>query len=249
MGRAATLATVALLATTTLAFFLRFMPHNLVLCSQELNVDGTGTPWNRISGHLTSITANALVAPDGTPTAELLTEDNSANDRHHVYQKVSSTTSGRIYTASVHATAGTRNFFHIKFGTDDHWISAVFDLSNGTVGQTATGAISGTITGTSISDLGNGWYRCAVSGWVSGDHTFITFGGAGAATGNTFKTNGDVLYNGESKTWSLWGAQIERDVQVSAYIPTATTRKSSIPNIIRATLGITPAWQARCETR
>ena len=57
--------------------------RNRVTASQELNA----TAWAKDS---VSITADSLAAPDGTTTADVITEDGTANT-HRVYQTVTAT--------------------------------------------------------------------------------------------------------------------------------------------------------------
>jgi len=83
---------------------------NLVLRSEEFNVSGT---WSRVSGGtglLPVVTANAVVAPDGTTTAESIVFDRNAvsgsANFSQIQQVVSLATSG-TYTLSVYAKATT----------------------------------------------------------------------------------------------------------------------------------------------
>jgi hypothetical protein len=83
---------------------------NLVLRSEEFNVSGT---WSRVSGGtglLPVITANAVVAPDGTTTADTVVFDRNAvsgsANFSQLQQSVNFPTSG-TYTFGVYAKATT----------------------------------------------------------------------------------------------------------------------------------------------
>ena len=74
---------------------------NLLLRNQQLD----DAAWIR-SG-LSSVTANAVAAPDGTTTAEKLIEDAGVGVGHFVYQ-TATIVSGTTYTQSIFAKAGER---------------------------------------------------------------------------------------------------------------------------------------------
>jgi virulence-associated protein VapD len=200
---------------------LRYTPHNILLRSQELDVNGSGTPWNIIGGNVT-VLADQIAAPDGTTTGDEFTSDPGTGEHYHVYQRVT-TIAANIYTTSVYIKESNWDYHYVKFGDTDHWIAAVFDLSTGTVTQTDTGATSGTIVGTDITDEGDGWYRCSISGYVTATNPYTSIGIAGAATGQVFNTNGDPDFDhAGGAVWYLWGGQIEKNSQVSEYVPTTT---------------------------
>jgi hypothetical protein len=88
--------------------------------------------------------------------------------------------------------------------------AATFDLQDGTF-IIASGAAS-------ITNVGDGWYRCTVTGasvaGASGSG-FLQLNNSSAATDSTY------LGDGVSGIF-LWGAQVERHPTVRAYIPTTT---------------------------
>jgi len=200
------------------------------------------TPWSTVGGGLTSI-ADGQTAPDGTTTADLFTEDTSASAGHHVYDLALVTTASAAYSVSAYAKAGTRNFVYLKFGINNHCFAAVFDLSNGTLGETKVGATSGTINNTEIINVGSGWYRMSVSGSITQANGDFTLGGAGAASGNTFTTICDPTYTGTSSTWSLWGAQAEVGNKPTSYVPSLTGNGTRVVDNITLATSATPFQQ------
>ena len=192
---------------------------NLCTYSQQFD-DATGWPTKT---NIT-VTANAATAPDGTSTADTITDD-AANAQHRIACASISFTSGTAYCASVFAKAGTDSRVQITFATGTHTsgVYANFNLSNGTVSASAgTGVTSG------VQALANGWYRC----WVA------------AAADATSTTNfliqridsGTALrapaYIGSSTTIQLWGAQLEAASFPSSYIPTTTASATRAADVL-----------------
>lgn len=136
---------------------------NLVTYSQDFG----NAAWT--SGGV-SVTANTVVAPDGTTTADTLTED-AANSEHRIYQSIAM--EAGTGTWSVVAKAGTRNWLAIRNNAAS--ICANFNLSTGVVGTNTGGAY--------IVDLGGGWYRCVAIGAQSSPLDFMTLNMGDADTG------------------------------------------------------------------
>jgi hypothetical protein len=158
----------------------------------------------------TTITANSTVAPDGTITADTLVE-NTANSQHQTFQAV--TLTAAPYTWSVYAkqSAGNKRWLSMYPQGTGVNAYAVFDVSLGTV--TLTGLAQ--YLSSSITPVGNGWYRCA-----------ITFTGAAVSINHVAYLSDSAtvpapVYTGDG--WSglfLWGAQLEAGSFATSYIPT-----------------------------
>lgn len=163
---------------------------NLILRSQEIN-DAT---W--IKSNVT-ITTDAIIAPDGTATAEKIVA-NTTNASHFAYQSVA--TSG-ANTLSVYAKANGENWIRLQ-AVDAG--SAWFDLQNGNVG-TVTGGTA------SIYDVGNGWFRCVITSNYVGVNNYILT----ANNDNVSSYVGD----GVSGVY-IWGAQLETGSSPGPYVVT-----------------------------
>ena len=147
----------------------------------------------------TTVTANTTVAPDGTSTADTLTED-SANTSHFITGPSAAFTSGVPYTYSVLAKFNgrfLRMFLPLSaFPTANR--SATFNLQTGAV--TADSGVIATAT-----DAGNGYYRCSIT--VVANAT--ASGGSGLSLSSTFAT-GLQTYAGDGASGVfVWGAQVE----------------------------------------
>jgi hypothetical protein len=83
---------------------------NLALQSQTFDVSGTWAPQNAGTGSLPSVTANAVISPDGTQNAETVLLNrgagNTLGDRSNLEQTITLATSG-TYIFSVYAKATT----------------------------------------------------------------------------------------------------------------------------------------------
>lgn len=153
-----------------------------------------------------SITPNAIAAPDGTVTADKLVE--SATTSVHYVVRTTTLAAGLIYSTSVYAKASGRSFIIIQPTSDSRF--AYYNLSNGTVGT-----VSGSPVSTAIQSVGNGWYRCSIS---------FTSPGTGAVECRLYSaaTDGNATYagNGTSGIF-LWGNQLNTGT-LAQYVSTAT---------------------------
>ncbi|CAB4123705.1 hypothetical protein UFOVP48_66 [uncultured Caudovirales phage] len=154
-----------------------------------------------------SITTAANVAPDGTQTAQKLVEDTSTSQK---YARQGTTTTVQVYTFSVYAKASGRNWLLLY--TDGAASGKYFDLSSGVVGNNYGTAP----TGSSITPVGNDWYRCS-----------ITFTSTAAGVSNYIQaasSNGVNNYTGDGYSGLfIWGAQLEAGAFATSYIPTVAS--------------------------
>jgi hypothetical protein len=156
-----------------------------------------------------SISANAIVAPDGTLTGAKIVENTSAGT-HGVYQALTLVTSS-VYTWSVYVKYAGRQWFAMVPQSVGFSASQYYDIQNGVIG-TATAGITATIT-----SIGNGWYRCTATATSSGSSGFI----------NTWASNADgsASYTGNGfDGYYIWGAQVELGAFATSYIPTVASQ-------------------------
>jgi hypothetical protein len=175
--------------------------QNLTNYSQEFS----NAYWSKIGS---TITADAVVAPDGTLTGDVLVE-NTASGTHRVSRAIT-VTSSTVYTYSLYAKAQSRS--NILLYISGANVGRVFDLSTGTTG----GTVGGTPTASEIVSVGNGWYRCAIT--FTSVSTTETIEAYGISTGTTFNYTG----NGWN-AFTIWGAQLEAGAFATSYIPTVAS--------------------------
>jgi hypothetical protein len=180
---------------------------NLLTYSEQLN----DAAWVKTR---TSVTANTVIAPDGTLTGDQLVEDSSASTTHLIDSSAASGALNTIHVASFFIKAAERTKCIIGFDVGSAFSNfqyGLYDLSAGT-----SSILFGTPT-LSITPYPNGWYRCSV-----------TAAATGTATANvalqTYTTSNGYIGDGTSGIY-IWGAQLEAGAFPTSYIPTvASTR-------------------------
>jgi len=170
-----------------------------------------------------TITANSATAPDGTNTADKIVE-NTSNSAHGLYNTTAiDLPSGTVFTWSVYAKAAGRNWLVIDAYTSAPNRYVWFDLQNGTVGTKEA-----TITAT-ITNVGNGWYRCTATR-TSNQATVNGYIGLYAASADNVS-----IYTGDNTSGILiWGAQLEAGSFATSYIPTvasSVTRSADVASV------------------
>jgi hypothetical protein len=188
---------------------------NLILQSEDLS----SASWNKVVDGGVTISANAIVAPDGNTTADKMIPTVTSGF-HCVTQNVVVTT--QSYSFSVFAKAGEYGYLQIFDSLTTDYVN--FNLLTGVVGT------SSAYTG-SIEAFGNGWYRCKATNAFSASISGMRLGvvtAANASRGQAFSGNGsDGLY--------LWGAQLEAGTFATSYIPTTLTSLTRNADVVSMT--------------
>jgi hypothetical protein len=180
-----------------------------------------GTYWQ---GAGTTI-ATGQTAPDGTTNGLLLTESAGGVITYGaspLVGVVGSMTAGVPVTASIFAKAGTCSwlrFFLCDSTSPTYSVVGWFNLSTGALGTLTAGG-GATLASYAIQNVGNGFYRCSVSGILS------------VATSCTMlirMASADaVTTDAGSKTMTVFGPQLEVNASATSYIPTTTAAASRV---------------------
>ena len=194
---------------------------NLLLRSEEFE-----TTWSVLG----TVTANAITAPNGTVTADLITT-NGANAQPFQGVTVSS---GATITGSCFLKPNGINETEIVLLSNNNttpYARATFNIATGVVSVAATTANGGTNASANIQAFANGWYRCS----VTVTYPAVTLAGirinAPGATGGIY----------------IWGAQLEAGSFPTSYIPTTTatvTRSADVASITGANFS---SWYNQTE--
>lgn len=173
---------------------------NLYLNSEDTSL------WS--AGFLSQRNPTAIIAPDGSLTGNLIVED-TINEQHLVFQDIGTITQGANYTFSIYAKQYTANRnVSLAFHAGGY---AIFNLGSGRI--LANGGYTAR-----IENVGNGWYRCSISG------------GFTSTTGRAYA----ILHNGTTHVYAgdnasgvyLWGGQFEIGTTPSEYVKTTSTNDS-----------------------
>ncbi len=204
--------------------------ENLQINSQAFN-----TGWSLNGG---AVTADNATAPDGTSTADTLTLG-ATTATHGVISFSGSAFSGETQTVSFFVKKGNHRYIALGlYRNTSNNAGAGFDLDTNTVTGTGGGGTGYSASGATITDVGNGWYRCSVV-CVSGS---ITSTGPSLFLRNTAYTSGVIQESwtaAGTETIILWGAQLEQRSAVTAYTPTTTQPITNyIPALQTAAAGV-----------
>jgi hypothetical protein len=178
--------------------------ENLLQRSQEFD----NAAWSKTN---VTVAANAEVAPDGTSTAETITLTGSDDLFNSITVSASST-----QTFSVYLKKGSFDWIRVRYedATGTNQARLWVDLANGVLG-TADTIGTATYIASSITSVGNGWYRVSLTG-IAGTATSVRVNVC-SATADASTTRASV-----GSTYYIWGAQLEQRSSVTAYTPTTT---------------------------
>lgn len=168
-----------------------------------------------------TVSANTAVAPDGTTTADSIL-DTAVSNIHYCAQDITSLApSGKTYTVSAYAKANTINYMTLgisDISSGTLYAVAVFNLSTGAVSTSGAAGTSYSVVSSSVSAVGNGWYRCVVTVVAGTSVTFLRGVLAPNKTGViTGSAGGLESYLGNGSGFYAWGAQLELGSTATAY--------------------------------
>lgn len=164
----------------------------------------------------------ATTAPDGTTTAQPISEDTST--AQHRFFRTGLTFTAAARTVSIYAKAGTATWLALVMADGTNTFYANFNLATGALGNKHASATS------RITALANGWHRCEMTAT-----TAATSGGnIQVCMLNTDVAAAAESYLGTSRTHTIWGLQSESTAYATSYIPTtagSATRNADVISI------------------
>jgi hypothetical protein len=187
---------------TNASGLIQRVPWNLLSYSEEFS----NAYWNKITS---TISANTTTAPNGTLTADTLSVTTST------YSGLGRAITGvsANYNVSIYAKKNTKNWLYLidVLGTGAR---AWFDLDNGVLGTVASGYTA------TITNVGDGWYRCTLSNNTAQVLAYYQLGLADANNGITPTSSGSAF---------IWGAQLVEGTTAQTYLP--TTDRLNFPRL------------------
>lgn len=171
--------------------------HNILLRSEELDT----VAWTAIG---VTLTADAAFAPDGTATAERLTE--IANTGQHGVKQSMTKLAGSYIPASFFVRLGTRPWCYIEVGDGGaNQVRQFFDLSTPAIGTAVVNGVGWAVVGTPRIKPVRGRI-----GWLRVDVVVSAPSAAVAADVGLFLSTGDTVetYLGDiTENLYVWGGQ------------------------------------------
>lgn len=184
--------------------------------------------YSEIPYHTNQLTTTlqSTLAPDGVSWAYLVTET-TTTDYHGMYRGNyydDRLSRQPVYTSSIYAKLAPsgRDFLGIVLVyTTNQYISVKFNINAGTIVLRRERG-PGRLLDATITSVGNGWYRCSVSGFRAAQHNVQSYYFL-SSDATTLDINSDGLhrYAGDNtKGMYWWGSQVEMRDRVGEYVPT-----------------------------
>ena len=181
--------------------------------------DFSNVIWNKTRG---SITSNSVTSPDGTQNADTFVED-AATGNHYVLQ-AATIVAGNTCSSSIYLKAAGRRYIQLLMDANNlvDFVYAYFDLQTGTITQAAQVQGTATLPSATITNMGNGWYRCTVTAKL----------GAVSLTGRLFTLPTNVptgaalagIAGLNAASFYVYGGQFEVGAFPTSYIPTVASQ-------------------------
>lgn len=201
---------------------------NLLLRSEALD----NASWTKTSS---SISADAVAAPDGATTADTITVSGASGNANQAI----TITAGNGITASAFFKQKTSAYGRLRISDGTNSVAAWFNIATGTVGTASVGGSTCAYSTHGIEDVGGGWYRCYVT-VTTATNTAYTVYVSCAAADNTEPAAADDVY--------AWGLQAESPgttASMTAYIPTTSATVTRSADMLAVPIGT--SWFSSTE--
>lgn len=186
---------------------------NLAIWSEDF----TNAAWSKPN---VNVSGNAVIAPDGNLTADLVYPVPGSTWAYAgIERNNGGGVAGNPMTISFFFKAAGKSWVSVHHG--DGSDAAWFNISTGTIGAIVSGTPS-------ISNVGNGWYKCSITRNISSNGSGWTVFRVCDSDGST-----SVTGSGTNGVYA-WGAQTENGAFPTSYIPTttaSTTRSADVCQI------------------
>ena len=195
---------------------------NLMLQSQAIDQ----SPWavSQLNTTGTPAYIDVAASPDGTQNADKLIP-NTVSTQHYALQSIT-LADNTVYALTIYAKAAELIAIRLSLGTKaGAFPGAYFNLSTGVVTNEVSSPVS-----TSITPVGNGWYRCTVVANSGTGGTAPQLRVWAISGVNTISFAGN-----DSDGVLVWGAQVEAGAFATSYIPTTTTSLTRNADVVSMT--------------
>ena len=176
--------------------------------------------WTNASPSIPTVTVSTTTAPDGTTTADTLTAATGGTSSQ-TRQIASSTGATGNFTGSIFLKAGTSTRSRMIVVDSTSSFNVIGDFAIAWTGGVAS-VQSVTLGTASVTAVGNGWYRCA-----------LTASAPSANASVALAVFPDILVGTNSVI--AWGAQLEAGAFATSYIPTVASTVSRSADVATMT--------------
>jgi hypothetical protein len=222
------------LDTASILSFIGY--NNQALYSEEFD----NIYWTK---SVTTVTSNQTTAPDGTMTADLLSEAGTTNN-HSLISPNGNIAIGNSWNISVYVKKGpgtsAPDTFMLGFSGSGAILtpSVLFNISSGTVIDSSN-PTSDTNFGSSIVDAGNGWWRCSVWGTATVGRNCPSVGVI--RFNNNLSTISGTTYAGNTQAnMYVWGYQFSKAFKDTSILTTKPYVKTTAS--ATSTNGFVTTW-------
>ena len=191
--------------------------------------------WTPTRGN---ISAASIIDPTGGTDAYSWTATEFTETYIDRRQGISKTI-GSTVTLSCFIKKETADYCHLLlWDSSANGVRCWFNLVNGSVGSNTSFGSTYTFNDASVTDAGNGWYRCVLT---------VNASAGSSVVGRFSPSNGDGdVTSSAGKSIYLWGAQLEEASTASSYQPILSTFenafKTAFPShtLYQDSQGVTP---------
>lgn len=177
---------------------------------------------------------NSTTSPDGTLNACRYFVQTAGGTFYSLYRGLAGISSNTSYCYSVFAKAGEISNLGLVVFDNTGTAGVGFNLSTGTVGVPYNNANTTVGAGTTITNYGNGWYRCS-----------IVF--SSTLSGNNFQFKIDLSTTTVNQGIFIYGAQFEQGAFPTSYIPTLGSTATRNPDNVSMTGDNFSDWYNQSE--
>lgn len=168
-----------------------------------------------------STTSNSTIAPNGTLSADTITDISTFGI---IYQSIAFSNASQVVTYSIYFKKSNNDWVNVSIArggaTTYGEFGAWFNLSTGAIGSNYLQG-AGVLINKEIESVGNGWFRCSITGYVPNATAYLPL------VFNSNADNSSVSSIGQSHY--QWGAQLVTGTSAKEYFP--TTDRLDVPRL------------------
>ena len=214
-------------------------PRGLLIEEARTNLLTYSDAFDNTTGWPTAtnitITANVTASPDGTTNADRFDDGTAASVQHRLFRGFVTFTAA-AHTYSVFVKAGTGAWFQLTVNDGTTSFYANFNATTGALGNRQASATS------TITNVGNGWYRCTMTITPAAATGNVQIGMLDADTAAVLPT-----FTGANRTLFFYGAQLELGSFATSYIPTVASTVTRNADVATLTGTNFSSWYNQSE--